>query len=115
MLRNKVFHYLFSALDIIFRGNGINDGCIKDFARLVNDSNFTACTVRRVKSQCYLAFNRRLQKKRTKIYFKHFNSLFARPVGKYSADFTLNRGLNKPVVTVVCGFFDKFGAIRIAV
>ena len=60
MLRNKLFHRLFSTLDIVFRGHGINNAGIENLARLVYDRDFTASPVRRVESKRNLALYGRL-------------------------------------------------------
>ena len=47
---NNVFNNFLSLFNLVMRRNSINNTCIKHFARFINNSNFTTCSVTGVKT-----------------------------------------------------------------
>ncbi len=80
---------------------------IEYLAGAINHSHFTAVAITGVKPHGNLAFHRRLHEQRLEVERKHMDCPFISLFGQVIAQFTLHRGLNQPIIRVICGIPDE--------
>ena len=87
---------------------------VKHLARLVNSGHLASGAVSRIKSESSLPFDRRLEKKLTKIDIEHFQSRRNRIISQSVSCLTFNRRKNQTFICIRSGIthcISAFGTI----
>ena len=92
---------------------GVDNRGVEHLARAVNNRNLAARAVARVESEHGFALNRRLHKELLKVQREHLYRVFVSGFRELRADFTLDRGEDKPCVSVLAGGSENIRAKRI--
>ena len=104
---------LFRFSGFILGWRGVNHGRFQRFACGIDDSNFAACAIGRVKGQHHLAADGRLQKELLQIFTEDADGRFFRFFRQVISDLSFQRGSDQSFIAVRNNFSENFRRIAV--